>query len=333
MRTAAVVNLKGGVGKSTTAINLALIMATVYKYRVLLVDNDIQANVSKFFGVHSYDYKSMENVLRDTDTMAEDVIRSSGRVGLDIIPANMNMDAAAVDLMLDQEANQIVRLKDVLDQVEEQYDYCLIDCPPGVGINVLNALAAADDVIIPIKADKNALDGMEELTEVIEEIRPYNPGLSLVKCLVTMFTNDISVVKGEEALLCFPRRYDRTDKLNSSRRKEGRLMEVPKEWKGTPEEWNAVVEAFGRIAKAIQEAGRQIVNSFSELYKRMAAAMGNEQAKKRLRQQSIRDRKKQLERSRKRQQLAAANTDKSNNWRRLHGLCTRRKYKKHAKKN
>lgn len=163
MRTAAIVNLKGGVGKSTTAINLALIMATVYKYRVLLVDNDIQANVSKFFGVHSYDYKSMENVLRDTDTMAEDVIRSSGRVGLDIIPANMNMDAAAVDLMLDQEANQIVRLKDVLDQVEEQYDYCLIDCPPGVGINVLNALAAADDVIIPIKADKNALDGMEEL--------------------------------------------------------------------------------------------------------------------------------------------------------------------------
>ena len=123
MRTAAIVNLKGGVGKSTTAINLALIMATVYKYRVLLVDNDIQANVSKFFGVHSYDYKSMENVLRDTDTMAEDVIRSSGRVGLDIIPANMNMDAAAVDLMLDQEANQIVRLKDVLDQVEEQYDY------------------------------------------------------------------------------------------------------------------------------------------------------------------------------------------------------------------
>lgn len=70
------------------------------------------------------------------------------------------------------------------------------------------------------------------------------------------------------------------------------MTEVPKEWKGTPEEWSAVVEAFGRIAKAIQEAGRQIVNSFSELYK-----------------------------------------NKSNNWRRLHGLCTRRKYKKHAKKN
>ena len=70
------------------------------------------------------------------------------------------------------------------------------------------------------------------------------------------------------------------------------MTEVPKEWNGTPEEWNAVVEAFGRIAKAIQKAGRQIVNSFSEFYKRMAAATGNEQAKKRLRQQSIRDRKK-----------------------------------------
>lgn len=114
MRTAAVVNLKGGVGKSTTAINLALIMVKVFKKRVLLVDNDIQANVSKFFSVHSYDYKSMENVLRDEETIAEDVIRSSGRYGLDIIPANMNLDAAAVDLMLDQEANQMTKLKDVL---------------------------------------------------------------------------------------------------------------------------------------------------------------------------------------------------------------------------
>ena len=116
MRTAAVVNLKGGVAKSTTAINMALILTTVHKKRVLLVDNDIQANVSKFFSVHSYDYKSMEDVLRDEEAIAEDVIRSSGRYGLDIIPANMNMDAAAVDLMLDQEASQLTRLREVLHQ-------------------------------------------------------------------------------------------------------------------------------------------------------------------------------------------------------------------------
>ena len=200
MRVTAIVNLKGGVAKSTTAINMALILTEIHKKRVLLVDNDIQANVSKFFGVHSYDYKSMEHVLRDEGTISEEVIRASGRNGLDIIPSNMNMDAAAIDLMLDQETSQITRLKEVLDQVDRCYDYCFIDCPPGVGINVLNALAAANDVIIPIKADKNALDGMEELAEVIEEMKPYNPGLKLVKCLVTMFTNDIDVVMGERAL-------------------------------------------------------------------------------------------------------------------------------------
>lgn len=214
MRTAAVVNLKGGVGKSTTAINLALIMAKEHKKRVLLVDNDIQANVSKFFSVHSYDYKSMENVLRDEGTIAEDIIRSSGRYGLDIIPANMNLDAAAVDLMLDKEANQMTRLKEVLQQVEDRYDYCFIDCPPGVGINVLNALVAANDV------------------------------------------SDV--------------------------------MTDPK------------------LKRLIKKAKRQ---------------------------QSIRDRRQQLERSRVRQQLAEENKDKSNNWRRLHGLPARRKIKKYHKKH
>lgn len=200
MRIAAIENFKGGVGKSVTSINMALYLATLYKKRVLLVDDDPQGNASKFFGVHSYDYRSMEDVLRKEDIILGDVIRSSGRTGLDIIPANMNLDAAAVDLALDQEAKQITRLKEALAQVEDKYDYCFIDCPPGVGINVFNALAAANDIIIPIKVDKNSLDGMEELTEVIEEIKPYNPGLHMVKCLITMFTNDIEVVKGEEAL-------------------------------------------------------------------------------------------------------------------------------------
>lgn len=200
MRTAAVVNLKGGVGKSTTAINIALNLVTIHKKNVLLVDNDIQGNVSKFFKVHSYEYKSIEDVLRSEEAIAEDIIRSSGRPGLDIIPANMNLDAAAVDLMLDSEANQMTRLKNLLDQVEDRYDFCIIDCHPAVGIDVLNAIVAANDVIIPIKVDKDALDGMEELAEVIEEVRPYNPGLHNVKCLVTMFTKDIEVIKGEEVL-------------------------------------------------------------------------------------------------------------------------------------
>jgi len=200
MRILTIINLKGGTAKTTTVINLALNMATMHNKRVLIVDNDIQGNVSKFFDVHSYDEKGVEEIYRNGAVNTSELIRPSSRTGLDIIPANMNLDAAATDLMLTVGTNQITRLRDALRQVEGEYDYCLIDCPPGVGINVLNALAAADDVMIPIKIDKCALDGMEELAEVIEEIRQFNPSLKIIKCLVTMFTKDIAVIKGEDAL-------------------------------------------------------------------------------------------------------------------------------------
>lgn len=200
MRTVAVVNLKGGVGKSTTAINMALIMSQAHGKNVLLIDNDFQAAVTKFFGKHSYDKPSMEDVLRNPMLSAEEVITPSGRWGLDIIPANMNMIAAADDLITDKDSDQIGRIRNILNQVEEEYDYCIIDCHPSVGIEVLNALAAAEDIIIPIKADKNALDGMEELDDIIQEIRPYNEKLESVRCLVTMYTKDIDVIKGEEVL-------------------------------------------------------------------------------------------------------------------------------------
>lgn len=200
MRTAAVVNLKGGVGKSTTAINMALIMSQVHGKNVLLIDNDFQAAVTKFFEKHSYDKPSMEDVLSSPTYFASDVITPSGRWGLDIIPSNMNLVAAADNLITDQDGDQMGRIRNILSQVEDEYDYCIIDCHPGVGIEVLNALAAADDIIIPIKADKNALDGMEELDDIIQEIKPYNEKLKSVRCLVTMYTKDIDVIKGEEAL-------------------------------------------------------------------------------------------------------------------------------------
>ena len=200
MKTAVVVNLKGGVGKSTTAINMALILSQEHGKRVLLVDNDFQAAVTKFFGKHSYDKPSMEDVLRGEVEFAYDVIVPSGREGLDIIPANMNLVAAADDLMMNGDAQQLEQISKVLEKVEDKYDYCIIDCHPGIGIEVLNALAVADDIIIPIKADKNALDGMEELDDMIQEIKAYNARLKTVRCLVTMYTRDLDVIKGEEAL-------------------------------------------------------------------------------------------------------------------------------------
>ncbi|MFA9375768.1 MAG: ParA family protein [Lachnotalea sp.] len=255
MRTAAIVNLKGGVGKSTTAINMASNLVTIHNKKVLLVDDDIQANVSKFFGVHDYDYKSMEDILRESEIITEDIIRTTNRKGLDVIPANMNLDAAAVDLMLDKTQEQTAKLRNALLQVEHLYDYCIIDCPPGVGINVLNALAAANDIIIPIKVDKNALDGMEELVEVIEEMKTYNSGLELVKCLVTMFTKDIVTIKGEEALIAsgystFSTHIRYSNKVNAWTFEEGKsLIETTPRSAATRDYKNLVLEYLDMTRK------------------------------------------------------------------------------------
>lgn len=113
-------------------------------------------------------------------------------------------------------------------------------------------------------------------------------------------------------------------------------METPKEWKGTPEQWDRIVEAFENLAVAIKEAFKPIIKTFQELYCSLSDVMTDPELKRLIkkakRRQSIRDRRQQLERSRKRQQLAAVNKDKSNNWLRLHGLPAKRKYKKSRKK-
>lgn len=114
-------------------------------------------------------------------------------------------------------------------------------------------------------------------------------------------------------------------------------MEIPNEWKGTLEQWNRVIEAFGDLAVAIKEAFKPIIKSFQELYCSLSDVMTDPKLKRLIkkakRQQSIRDRRQQLEKSRVRQQLAEENKDKSNNWRRLHGLPARRKIKKYHKKH
>lgn len=192
MRTISLINLKGGVGKTATAINMAVILAKIYGQRVLIVDNDVQANVSKYFDLHDYDNPSMVEVYRDTATL-HDIIQGTGIPGmpLDVAPTNMNMDAALIDLIKDPARDQITILKGHLDQIKDTYDFCIIDNPPGVGINILNALVAANDVIIPIKIDKNALDGMQDLVEIAEDMRVFNSNMESLRCLVTMYCKDM----------------------------------------------------------------------------------------------------------------------------------------------
>lgn len=199
MRKIAVINLKGGVGKTMTALSMAHEMAVRHKKHVLVCDLDPQANATKFFEKHNYDSLSMEDVFRNPEFDFKKCILSVTE-HIDIVPSNLNLEDAVTELMLDKQQEQNTKLGRVLGLVDEAYDFCLMDCPPGIGLNVINALCAADDVIIPIKIDKHALDGMEELVEIVEEIKAFNPDMESVRCLITMYQRDPMVIGGHEAI-------------------------------------------------------------------------------------------------------------------------------------
>lgn len=201
MRTVAMINLKGGVAKTTTSINMAMIMNNIHNKKVLLVDNDTQANASKFFGVCDYEKSSMEDILRESTVDIRNIIQHTVVEGLDIVPANMNLDTAAVELLLNQTEEQNTKLRNALEQVKDDYDFCIIDCPPGIGINVINALTVADDIVVPVKIDKHALDGMQDLEDIIVEVKAnFNSDLKLMACLITMYRNNPVNVSGEQIL-------------------------------------------------------------------------------------------------------------------------------------
>lgn len=207
MRIISIINLKGGVGKTTTAVNMAMILAHIHKKRVLLVDNDIQANATMYFEMLDYDRDSVGEIYRSSAVDVTSAIRGTYVANgtnrdyvLDLIPSNMNMDTAVTDLVKDEGQDQIHRLRNALDQVSDDYDFCIIDNPPGIGMNVINALVCTHDVIIPIKVDKAAMDGMEELTALVGEVVDYNDRLSTVNGLVTMFYKSPEMIAGEMVL-------------------------------------------------------------------------------------------------------------------------------------
>lgn len=201
MRIVSIINLKGGSGKTTTAINMAMILAHRHGRKVLIVDNDIQANVTRFFHMHDYDRKSIEDIYREGHIDIHSVIRPTNVVGVDvdIIPANMNMDAAVIDLMKDKEQEQTGKLENALCQIKQEYDFCIIDNPPAIGINVINALACTDDIIIPVKVDKYGMDGMEELYAIADEMRQFNKNIT-IRGLITMWYKGPQILAGEMIL-------------------------------------------------------------------------------------------------------------------------------------
>ncbi|HID65145.1 MAG TPA: ParA family protein [Anaerolineae bacterium] len=186
-RVISIANQKGGVGKTTTVINLGAALAELGK-RILLIDLDPQSALSVGFGINSYELeKTIYNVLVESDsTSLEGVIHYEVRPNLDVVPSNIDLAAAEMELIAAIGREYI--LKDSLESVRERYDYILIDCPPSLGLLTINALTASDSVLIPLQCEYLALRGMRMLIEVIEKVqKKLNPSLKILGILGTMY--------------------------------------------------------------------------------------------------------------------------------------------------
>lgn len=180
------INLKGGVGKTVTAINTAHILATVHNNKVLIIDNDKQGNTSKFFGFDGMNCLTIADLLSKKNMDVRQAIQKTKYFNIDLIPANMALLKANLEVMLDLGRQQQTILKDALAPIKNEYDFILFDNAPDINISTINALVAADEVIVPVKVDKFAFDGFDIMMDSIEEAKAFNPQLKLVGCLMTM---------------------------------------------------------------------------------------------------------------------------------------------------
>lgn len=184
-RIYALANQKGGVGKTTTAVSLSDALAR-RGFRVLLIDIDPQANTTSSLGVdkHSLSASIYDSLLQEA--ALDDIIRADVSPGLDLAPASPGLAGAEVELVA-QIAREY-RLRDALASVRPRYDYILIDCPPSLGLLTVNALAAADGVIIPVQCEYLPLEGLAMLTQTIDLVRRHlNPRLAVHGVVMTMY--------------------------------------------------------------------------------------------------------------------------------------------------
>ena len=187
MKTIAIANQKGGVGKTTTAISLSAALAKIGK-RTLLLDLDPQANATSGIGVDPDGEGSMYLPLLGSSEIGEKILPTRFKK-LDIIPSGM--DLAGVEIELARRDDHLTRLRKILSEMpaKDNYDYCILDTPPSLGVLMTSSLAAADEVVIPLQCEWFGLEGLAKIVHVIEEIRQSGaaPDLTLEGIVMTMF--------------------------------------------------------------------------------------------------------------------------------------------------